>query len=76
MKKNELKFKNLLQQQLKDFNLQKAELLSMAIHEAESKGYEVSKSEDRLWMELTSKIIDMRDILSCNGGDCNVFSRF
>lgn len=62
MKPNKQKFYSLLQQQLNDFNLYKAELLSDAIHEAESRGYEISKSEDRLWMKLTEKILDARGI--------------
>ncbi len=68
MKKIELKFYHLLKDQLSNFQLPKAELLSMVIHEAESKGYKASKLEDRLCMELTSKILDRRDIFSCNNG--------
>lgn len=38
------------------FNLEKAEALSVRIHEAEEQGYEISRKEDRLWIRLTEKI--------------------
>lgn len=59
MKKTlELRFYRRLKEQLDNFNLQKAESLSVEIHEAESNGYKIRKSEDKLWMDLTSKILE------------------
>ena len=49
-----------LHKALQDFRLQEAETLSDAIHEAEGQGYEVSKSEDRLWQQLTEMILRER----------------
>jgi hypothetical protein len=52
-----MKFLIRLIEQLNNFDLKKAEALSVEIHEAESKGYNVSKREDKYWQEITEKIL-------------------
>ena len=43
---------------LDSIDLERAESLSMRIHDAESNGYSVSDAEDSLWIELTDKITE------------------
>ena len=49
-------FKERLKEELNNFDLEKAEALSMEIHEAESEGYEISEIEDNRWIKLTDQI--------------------
>ena len=39
-----------------NFNLEKAEELSLEIHKAESEGYNLFKREDKYWLEITDQI--------------------
>lgn len=55
-----MKFKTALENMLCRFRLDKAEELSIKIHDAEAKGYEISSTEDILWEKLTIKIQDTR----------------
>jgi hypothetical protein len=52
-----MKFRKRLEYMLQNFNLKAALSLSDEIHKAESNGYEVWKTEDRLWEKLTDKIL-------------------
>jgi hypothetical protein len=54
-------FKNQLRFYCSRFNLEKAIELSAQIHEAESKGYLLSKREERLWERLTLLIEKHKD---------------
>jgi succinate dehydrogenase/fumarate reductase flavoprotein subunit len=54
------RFLERLQAELKNFDTQKAQQLSLEIHEAEEAGYQVSPHEDRLWYHLTVKIADAK----------------
>ncbi len=51
-----MKFLIRLIEQMDNFNKEKAEQLSIEIHNAESEGYVLSSREDKYWLELTIKI--------------------
>lgn len=51
------KYKERLQEQLKNFNLERAETLSVEIHDAEIQGYTCSQKEEYLWADLSDMII-------------------
>lgn len=53
-----MRFYKRLRELLENFNLDEAEKLTIEIHNAEAKGYETSRTEDRLWMDLTEKILN------------------
>jgi len=56
-----MKFLVRLIEQMDNFDIDKAEKLSLEIHKAESEGYSVSKREDKYWAELTSMIQHHRE---------------
>lgn len=51
-----MKFRLKLWKMLRHFDLAKAETLSMEIHLAESKGYQISSRENYMWFDLTTRI--------------------
>ena len=53
-------FEGTLKEVLKNFSKAKmldAEKLCYQLHKAESQGYQITKIEDELWVELTDKMI-------------------
>lgn len=53
-------FKDKLEKMLQNFDLEKAEELSMELHHAEEKGIELTEQEDLLWGKLTVLIFRKR----------------
>jgi hypothetical protein len=52
-----MKFIKRLENLLKQFDIDQAVVLSDQIQNAEENGYEISTREDRLWVNLTTKIM-------------------
>jgi len=52
-----------LVEQMDNFRLGEALKLSDELHKAESDGYEISKREDKYWLELTLMIEQAREKL-------------